>query len=275
MTDFFGRISLLFSLAPVLRGFLAMVISGACFPLCGVMVLRLNLIPLRYMLMHGVILGGALSLAVNLPLVPLTIFVNLLMVLGIVFLGRNQAFGFGYASAAGMILSMAFASIIMHVKNVPAKDSLSLLWGSPFALKLYDVILLLGISLLLLLYLVINFHNILALFFNNEISRSIGINVKLHYTFMVMLIALVVSVAMKLLGAFLIDSLLILPVLCASRINLRHFCGIKKLFLVSSVLGLLFSLVGYVIAVICNLPPAATISVVAGGIFIIFSGVLK
>ncbi|MBQ5569746.1 MAG: metal ABC transporter permease, partial [Treponema sp.] len=76
MTDFFGRISLLFSLAPVLRGFLAMVISGACFPLCGVMVLRLNLIPLRYMLMHGVIFGGALSLAVNLPLVPLTIFVN-------------------------------------------------------------------------------------------------------------------------------------------------------------------------------------------------------
>ena len=275
MTDFFGRISLLFSLAPVLRGFVAMVISGACFPLCGVMVLRLNLIPLRYMLMHGVILGGALSLAVNLPLVPLTIFVNLLMVLGIVFLGRNQAFGFGYTSAAGMILSMAFASIIMHVKNVPAKDSLSLLWGSPFALKLYDVILLLGISLLLLLYLVINFHNILALFFNNEISKSIGINVKLHYAFMVMLIALVVSVAMKLLGAFLIDSLLILPVLCASRINIRRFCGIKKLFLVSSVLGLLFSLVGYVIAVICNLPPAATISVVAGGIFIIFSGVLK
>ncbi|MBP5438768.1 MAG: metal ABC transporter permease, partial [Treponema sp.] len=70
-------------------------------------------------------------------------------------------------------------------------------------------------------------------------------------------------------------SLLILPVLCASRINLRRFCGIKKLFLISSVLGLLFSLVGYVIAVIWNLPPAATISVVAGGIFIIFSGVLK
>jgi len=275
MTDFIEHVGLLFSLAPVFRGFIAMIISGMSFPLCGVMVLRLNLIPLRYMLMHGVILGGALSLAMSLPLVPVAIFVNLIMVLGIVYLSKGQAFGLGYASAAGMILSMAFASITMHVKNVPAKDSLSLLWGSPFALKFYDVMLLVGISLLLFLYVVINYHNILAIFFNNEISQSLGINVKLHYTFMVLLIALVVSVAMKLLGAFLIDSLLILPVLCASRINTKRFCGIRNLFIISSALGLLFSLGGYIIAVICNIPPAATISVVAGTIFILLSGVLK
>ena len=48
---------LLFSLAPILRGFIAMIVSGAAFPLCGVMVLRLNLVPMSYMLMHGVILG--------------------------------------------------------------------------------------------------------------------------------------------------------------------------------------------------------------------------
>lgn len=275
MSDFFERAALLFSLAPVMRGFVAMIISGISFPLCGVMVLRLNLIPLRYMLMHGVILGGALSLAMNLPLAPVTIFINLLLVLAIVHFSKNTSFGFGYASAAGMILSMAFASLVMHVKNVPAKDSLSLLWGSPFALKTYDVILLCVIAFLLVTYVVINFHNILAIFFNNEISQSLGINVKVHYTVMVMLIALVVSVAMKLLGAFLIDALLILPVLCAGRINIRRFCGIKNLFLISSILGFIFSLSGYVIAVIFNLPPAATISVVAGAIYIIFSGVLR
>lgn len=275
MNNFLERLGLLFSLAPVLRGFIAIIISGASFPLCGVMVLRLNLIPIRYMLMHGVILGGALSLAASLPLVPAVIAVNIVMVLGIVCLGKGQAFAFGYASAAGMIVSMAIASMIMHVKNVPAKDSLSLLWGSPFALRLYDVVFLSCIALLLLFYLAANFHNILAVFFNNEIAQSLGIKVKFHYTFMVLLIALVVSVAMKLLGAFLIDSLLILPVLCAGRINTGRFCGIKNLFLLSSGMGLAFSLVGYVIAVVCNLPPGATISLVAGVIFIMFSGVLK
>lgn len=275
MTDFFERAGLLFSLAPVLRGFIAMIISGVSFPLCGVMVLRLNLIPMRYMLMHGVILGGALSLAMNLPLAPVTIIINLLLVFGIVLLSKKQSFGFGYTSAAGMILSMAFASLIMHVKNVPAKDSLSLLWGSPFALKTYDVILLSAIAVLLALYVMLNINNILAVFFNNEISMSLGINVRFHYTFMVMLIALIVSVAMKLLGAFLIDSLLVLPVLCAGRINVKRLCGIKNLFLLSSILGLLFSVTGYIIAVIFNLPPAATISVLSGMIFIILSGVLR
>ncbi|MBP5587855.1 MAG: metal ABC transporter permease [Treponema sp.] len=275
MIDFFERAGLLFSLAPVFRGFIAMIISGMSFPLCGVMVLRLNLIPMRYMLMHGVILGGALSLAMNLPLAPVTIFINLLLVFGIVLLSKKQGFGFGYTSAVGMIISMAFASLIMHVKNVPAKDSLSLLWGSPFALKTYDVILLSVIAVLLVLYVILNINNILAVFFNSEIAQSLGIDVRFHYTFMVMFIALIVSVAMKLLGAFLIDSLLVLPVLCAGRINVKRFCGIKNLFILSSGLGLLFSVTGYIIAVIFNLPPAATISVVSGMIFIILSGVLR
>ena len=74
------RLILLFSLAPVMKGFIAMGISGAAFPLCGVMVLRLNLVPMRYMLMHGVILGGAIAMALNVPLLPVTITVNLILV---------------------------------------------------------------------------------------------------------------------------------------------------------------------------------------------------
>lgn len=41
------RFVLLFSLAPVTRGFIAMLISGFSFPLCGVMLLRLDLVPMR------------------------------------------------------------------------------------------------------------------------------------------------------------------------------------------------------------------------------------
>ena len=69
------------TLPPVSRGLLAMAVAGLCFPASGVMVLRLNLIPMRYMLMHGVILGGAISLALSLPLLPVSIALNLLLVL--------------------------------------------------------------------------------------------------------------------------------------------------------------------------------------------------
>lgn len=260
----------LFSLAPIFRGFIALAISGAAFPLCGVMIMRLNLIPLRYMLMHGVILGGAISLALSLPLIPVTILINIFLVLIMIFFTKNSTYGFGSGSAATMIISMALASLIMHVANVNAKDTLNLFWGSPFALTKIDIITLTLLSVVLLLYVIFNFRNILSLFFNQEIAKSLGIKVHFHYTIMVMMIALVVALAMKLLGAFLIDALLVLPVLSASSFMAKSKTqGIKKLFALSSTLGFAFAIIGYIIAVSINLPPSSTIAIIAGVAYLI------
>lgn len=271
----FSRLTLLFSLAPILRGFIAMFISGTFYPLCGVMILRMDLVPMRYMLMHGVILGGAISLAINLPIIPVTVVLNLLLIFIMMGIMRTQSFGFSGASAAVMVLSMAAASIIMHVADVPAKDTLSLMWGSPFALTVPDLICLGVLALLLVFYVILNFRTILALFFNKEIARSMGINVNFHYTVMVLLIAVVVALAMKLLGAFLIDSLLLLPVLSASSISRKGSGGIKRLFIVSCIFGCTLSVTGYITAVIINWPPAATISVLAGFVYLICIGIKK
>ncbi|MEA4858877.1 MAG: metal ABC transporter permease, partial [Sphaerochaeta sp.] len=110
------------TLPPVARGLLAMAVAGLCFPASGVMVLRLNLIPMRYMLMHGVILGGAISLALSLPLLPVNIALNLLLVLLMLKLTKESSYGFGMASAAAMVFTMAAASLVMHLWDVPAKD---------------------------------------------------------------------------------------------------------------------------------------------------------
>ena len=267
----FSNLTLIFSLAPITRGFIAMIISGTFFPLCGLMVLRLDLIPLRYMLMHGVILGGALSLALNLPLFPVTLTINLLLIFIMMFFNKSQSFGFSGASAASMVLSMALASILMQLADVPAKDTLNLMWGSPFALTKSDLLILIAISILLLSYIIFNFKNILALFFNKDVAKAIGIKVRLNYTFMILIIALLVALAMKLLGAFLIDSLLILPVLNANLFCGKESSGIKKLFVTSSIFGLVISLLGYSLAVMINWPPAATISLLAVIIYIVLS----
>ena len=190
------------------------------------------------------------------------------MILIMIFFAKGNTFGFSGGIAAAMILSMAFSSFLMHVMNVPAKDTLSILWGSPFALKKIDNLILLIIGVGLVFYVVLNFKNIITLFYNIDIARSLGINVTAHYIGMVSLIAIVIAVAMKLLGAFLIDSLLILPVLSSSMCDIKKSGGIKKLFITSSIFGGCFSVTGYVSAVAVNWPPAATISVVSGVVFI-------
>lgn len=260
----------LFSLLPVLRGFLALLVSGAAFPVCGVMVLRLDLVPLRYMLMHGVILGGAIALAANIPVVPSVVIVNILLVIFMLFSSKRTNFAFSGTSAAAMVFSMALASLITHIFDVPAKDSLGLLWGSPFALATTDLVSLVVLALLLILYVVLNFRNILSLFFNTEIARASGIKVQFHYVVMVLLIALVVAFSMKFLGAFMVDSLLILPVLISVKLQkITGRGGIKRLFMQSGAVGFAFSFLGYVLAVALDFPPAATIAFLSGIVFIV------
>ena len=51
-----NRLLMLLSLKPILYGLIGMLVSGTVFPICGVIIVRNNLMPMRYMLMHGVIL---------------------------------------------------------------------------------------------------------------------------------------------------------------------------------------------------------------------------
>lgn len=269
MFELFEKIYLLFSLPPIYRGFFSLLISGISFPLCGVIVLKMNLLPIRYMLMHGVFLGGAISLALNISIIPVSIIVNLLLIFLMFLFTSDSNSGFGSGSSAAMILSMALASLIMHLGNVPAKDTLSLMWGSPFALSWNDILFLGILSIGLIIYIIQNFKTIMSIFFNPDVAISMGINIKFHYSIMVIIIAFFVAVAMKTLGAFLIDALLILPVLCGTIFLKNKNSSLKKYFILSSFFGFLFSSISYLISIIFDLPPAAVISVVAGIIYIL------
>ncbi|MGE4583937.1 MAG: metal ABC transporter permease [Sphaerochaeta sp.] len=261
MTD----IAYILTLPPVYKGLLAMVVAGLGFPASGVMVLRMNLVPMRYMLMHGVILGGAISLALQLPLLPVSIALNVVLVLVMLHLTKDRRYGFGLASAATMVFTMAAASLVMHIWDVPAKDTLQLLWGSPFALSWIDVLLLGGIAVLLLVYIILNFRTISALFFDQEIAQSLGMAVSLHYTTMVLIIACVIAFAMKLLGALLIDALLILPVLVADK----RSNSLKQLFLRSCLFGLGVSLFGFLFAITTDMPPSGTIALLSALLYLL------
>ena len=253
----------LLSLAPIFRALIAIILSGISFPLCGTMILRLDLVPLRYALMHGVILGGAIALAIEVSPLFIIILVNLLIVYLIIKIPTTNSF----SSAAAMVFSMGLASLLMHTFGVQAKDSLQLLWGSPFALSNLDLIILSLLTLGVIIFIILNFNKILAIFFDISIAKSLGINVNFYYNFMIVLIALCVALAMRLIGALLIDALLILPVLIASRLSK----GTKSLFILSSIFGLILALSGFFTTLYTDFPLSATISLIAVLSYLIIS----
>ena len=261
------RMILLLSLKPILYGLVGMIVSGTVFPLAGVIIVRNNLMPMRYMLMHGVILGGVISVALGLPLLPITIVLNIALVLLMVKIGKGKGENMGYSSTAMMVGTMAIASLFSHISGVPAKDTLEVLWGSPFALTLPDLWLLGILAVSTVVYLILFFRPLSMIFFDNEVAESMGVNVSLHNTLMLLMTALVVSVSMKMVGALLIDTLVILPVIGAGK----RAKGLKDLFIRSSATGFFLSTSGYFLSLYFNLPASGVLALLSVTVFLLES----
>ena len=257
------RLLFLFTLRPIVYGLIGMAVSGIGFPLAGVIIVKNGLIPMRYMLMHGVILGGVFSIALGLPLFPVVAVLNLALVALMIAMNRDGRTSLSTASTAMMVFTMGLASMIGHVFDVPAKDTLEILWGSPFALLTSDLVILCILSILLVVYVLVFFRPVSMLFFDHDIASSSGVNVRFHNALMLIITALTVSVAMKLLGALLIDALVVLPVLGASR-NAK---SLKAMFIGSSVTGFVLSVTGYFISLIFNLPVSGVLAVLAAAVY--------
>lgn len=255
----------IFTLPPIYKALIALLFAGFTFPLSGIMVLRLNMLPLRYMLMHSLLLAGAISLAFSLPPLLCYIALGLVSVFVLYFLGKKRHMNLGFSSSVIMVLSLAIASIITSKTGVSAKDTLSLIWGSPFTLLWSELALFALISILLVIYVITFRKTIFALFFDKDIAYSIDSNSKNHELVMVIFIALIVSLSMRFVGALLIDALLLLPVIIA----LKRANSLKQLFIYSSVLGGVIALFGFVLSIIVDTPPSSTIALLAGLLYII------
>lgn len=255
----------LFSYGPVLRGFIVLLISGLTFPITGVYLLRMNLLPLRFMLMHGALLGGAIALAMQLNPFWTTMAVNLLLVWFMVKTSRSLKADMGYMSIFIMVASIGFAFVLISVFNVQAKDTMSLLWGSIFTIDPMQTIGFVVIALLILIFHFSRYRQLKAVFFDPQVAYSSGVNEKTIYNIVVLITAMAVAVAMKLIGALLIDAVIILPALIATL----HARSFKSVVLWSSIWGGVFSFAGFFLAYWLKVPTSSAIALAATIVFVI------
>jgi len=255
----------LLSLSPILKGFILLIVAGIAFPITGVYLLRLNLLLLRFMLMHGAILGGAIALASHWNPFITTILVNLLLVLLMTKTSHSLKADAGYVSTFFMVISISIAFILVYKFNVQAKDTLSILWGSLYTSTWGEVVVVALFSLLLVSFQVVYYRGLQAFFFDREIAYTSGVNEQSLYYSIILLTAITVALAMKIIGALLLDALLLLPALIATF----HARSLRGVMIWSSIWGGLFALGGFFIALLCDIPVSSAIAVLASIVFIV------
>jgi zinc transport system permease protein len=205
-----------FGYAPIVRGFVALLLAGSLFPLVGIFVLRLNLVPLRFALMHGTLLGGAIALALDINPLFMGLVINMLLILAIGPLARYTGLNTGSVTTLFMVLTIGLAFAVIYRASVPAKDAFSILWGNLYTLSWLEVLVTVLFSVGILIFVLFLFQSLKALLFNREIAFSAGIREGLLFNAVLILSGATVAFGMRLIGALLLDSILLLPALVSS-----------------------------------------------------------
>lgn len=253
------------TLTPVLKGLIVITIAGLTFPLAGVYLFRLNLLPMRFMLMHGAILGGAMALAFHVNTFWTTIAINLLLVMFMARASRVLKMDLGHISMFFMVITISLAFIFIYKFNVPAKDTLVILWGNLYILSWIEVTGIGVFGLLLVAFQYFFRNQLRALFFDREIAFTSGFNESLLYYMVIIIVAITVALAMKLIGALLLDAILLLPPVVASF----HARSLRGMISWSVMWGGIFAVGGFLLSIAIDIPASSAVAAIACLVFVI------
>ncbi|TVQ29111.1 MAG: metal ABC transporter permease [Spirochaetaceae bacterium] len=252
--------------APVMRGFLVLLAAGVAFPLVGVFVLRLNLITMRFALMHASLLGGAIALAAGLNPLLIGLATNGVVVLSIARLRSTSQQNVGLITTFFMVFTVGLAFAIIYRFSVPANDSLQILWGNIYAMSRTDAWMTAVYAAILIVALVAFLPQLKAVLYDREVAVSVGVNESVAYTLIILTVGFTITFVMRLIGALLLDALLILPSLMAIAVAKST----KWVFILASVFGLIVSVTGFAAALLIDIPASSGVTLVGA---LLFAGV--
>lgn len=244
--------------APILRGFIALSVAGLAFPLTGVLILRMNLITLRFALMHAALLGGAAGIAFGLHPTLATVLVSSILVALMGHIARRSGAGLGPVTTMIMAVTIAAAAALTYRYDVPARDTLAMLWGNIYALRPGDLWVTITFSVILIAVTWGLRRQLAAMMFSPEIAYVSGMHELGLYYGVLFGVALTVGVAMRLLGALMLDVLLLLPALAAGQLAR----SVRGLFLISMIIGVISAVSGFFLSVVADIPASAGVAAV-------------
>jgi zinc transport system permease protein len=252
------------------NGLIAVFFAGIAFPLIGVFILTLNLVPLRFAMMHVALLGGAVGLFLHLdPMAVGMVF----CAISSLFLGpasERMNLSLGVTSGFFMTLTLALAFILFYKGNINALESFNILWGNILSLTRGELVLVAAVSCIILTIVILFFKEIQAVLYDRELAFAVGIPEKRFYYLIVFILGISIAISMRMIGALLIDAFVLLPAIAALILSR----SLKQLFILSAVFGLLSGFGGLYFSFLLDIPASSAI-ILAASFLIACCGLLK
>lgn len=261
----FAVLSQMLSYEFIQRAMLVGVLVALCASLLGV-----SLVLKRYaMIGDGLshVGFGALALATALELPQLAVSLPIVIVTAFLLLRLNENSKIKGDAAIALIStgSLAMGAIIIAKSTGMNTDVCNYLFGSILAMTMSDVYLSVGLSIVVIILFILFYNKIFAVTFDESFSKATGTRAAAYNMLIALLTAVTIVIGMRLMGAMLISSLIIVPALSSMRLC-KSF---KAVIICSAVISLLAFLIGMVVSYSQDLPPGASVVCVNIIIFII------
>lgn len=272
MTELFEQFMTYFSFSFVRYALIVGVLISLCSSLLGVTLVLKRFSFIGDGLSH--VAFGALSIATVLKInntmflvLPLTVLSAILILAA-----GNKARIKGDAAIAMISVSaLAFGYLLMNIFSASANlsgDVCSTLFGSTSILTLTkaEVYLCAALSVIVVAVFVIFYNKIFAVTFDEDFAAASGTNAAAYNLLLAVIIAVIIVLAMNLVGSLLISALIIFPALSAMRL-FRSFFSVT---VCSAVLSVVCSVAGLLVSIVAGTPVGSTIVAADLAAFILF-----
>ena len=241
--------------------FIVGVLIALCSSLLGVTLVlkRFSFIGdgLSHVAFGAIAIASVLNLTNKMVLVlPITVLCAVLLLKG----GRNAKIKGDAAIAMISVASLAFGYLLMNLFSASSNlsgDVCTTLFGATSILTLgkSDVVLCSVLSLAVVVLFIFFYNKIFAVTFDETFARASGVNAGAYNLLIAVVIAVIIVLAMNLVGSLLISALVIFPALSAMRI----YNSFLKVTVCSAVLSVICAAAGILVAILAETPVGSTI----------------
>lgn len=160
------------------------------------------------------------------------------------------------------VAALGIGYLLMNVFSVStniAGDVCSTLFGSSaiLTLSLSEVWLCIFLSLVVIVLFVLFYNKLFAITFDQSFAKAVGINTEAYNLFLAIVIAVIIVLAMNLVGSLLVSALIVFPALSSMSI----FNSFKSVTVFSAVLSVFCATVGIIFSILAATPVGPTIVV--------------
>lgn len=268
----FEKLALYFEYPFVRYALIAGVLIALCSSLLGVTLVlkRFSFIGdgLSHVAFGAMAIAAVLNITNNmLVILPITVISAILLLMG----GEKRKIKGDASIAMISVGSLAVGYMLMNLFSTSSNisgDVCSTLFGSTsiLTLSVFDVWLCVILSIIVVVVFILFYNKIFAVTFDEGFARATGVRASAYNLLIAVIIAVIIVLAMNLVGSLLISALVIFPALSAMRV----FKNFKSVTICSAIFSVVCSVLGILISILASTPVGSTIVAVDIAGFLIF-----